>query len=172
MKKYAITLTAITGLLVGCNQSIENASSDFNKLPPTVQKTVRAQSPDGQIAKVSKTTDNGVDLFEVKFKQPDGSTPKVVVAADGRLVNTDLPRAAGTVERMLTPTGATSTKLSALPEAVQKTIQANAPNAQIADISRHESKGRVYYEVEFQEKGKNPTIQVADDGTLVQDLQK
>ena len=28
------------------------------------------------------------------------------------------------------------------------------------------------YEVEFAERGKNPTIRVADDGTLVQDLQK
>ena len=162
----------ISGILVGCNQSIENASSDFNKLPPAVQKTVRAQSPNGQIANVSKTTDNGMDLFEVKFKENDGTTPKVVVAADGRLVNTDLPKQAGAIERMLTPTGATGTKLSALPEVVQKTIQANSPNAEIADISRHETKGRVLYEVEYKDKGKNPTIQVADDGTLVQNLQK
>jgi len=30
----------------------------------------------------------------------------------------------------------------------------------------------VIYEIEFQEKGKNPNIRVAEDGTLVQDLQK
>ena len=170
MKRYAAL--AVAGLLVGCNQSIENASADFNKLPPAVQKTVRAQSPNGQIANVSKTTDNGMDVFEVKFKEADGSTPKVVVAADGRLVNSDVAKPAGAIERMLTPTGATSTKLSALPLAAQKTIQEKSPNAEIADISRHESNGRVYYEVEYKDKGKNPTIQVADDGTLVQDLQR
>jgi uncharacterized membrane protein YkoI len=172
MKKYAITLTAITGLLVGCNQSIENASADFNTVPPAVQKTVRAQSPNGEIANVSKSTENGLDVFEVKFKEANGTTPKVLVAADGRLVKSDLPNPPGAVERMLTPTGATGTKFSALPEVVQKTIQAKSPETQIANISRHESKGRVYYEVEFQDKGKNPTIQVAEDGTLVQDLQK
>ena len=31
---------------------------------------------------------------------------------------------------------------------------------------------RVIYEVEFKEQGQNPTLQVAADGTLVQELQK
>ena len=89
-----------------------------------------------------------------------------------KLVSSDFPKTAGTVERVLTPTGATGTKFSALPEPAQKTIKAKAPDAQIADISRHEDNGRVYYTVEFTDKGKNPTIKVADDGTLIQDLQK
>jgi uncharacterized membrane protein YkoI len=172
MKKYAITMIAAAGLLAGCNQSIEKASTNFNELPPAVQKTVRAQSPNGEIAAVTKTTDNGSDVYEVKFKQPDGSTPKVLVAMDGKLVSSELARPPGAVERMLTPTGATGTKFSALPEAAQKTIQAKAPNTEITDISRHEDNGRVYYTVEFRDKGKNPTMKIADDGTLVQDLQK
>ena len=103
MKKYAITMMAAAGLLVGCNQSIENASTKFNELPPAVQKTVRAQAPNAEIAAVNKTTDNGMDVYEVKFKQPDGSTPKVMVSMDGKLVSSDFPRTAGTVERALTP---------------------------------------------------------------------
>ena len=172
MKKYAITMLAAAGLLVGCNQSIENASTKFNELPPAVQKTVRAQAPNAEIAAVNKTTDNGMDIYEVKFKQPDGSTPKVMVSTEGKLISSDFPHTAGTVERVLTPTGATGTKFSALPEAAQKTIKAKAPDATIADISRHEDNGRVYYTVEFEDKGKNPAIKVADDGTLIQDLQK
>jgi uncharacterized membrane protein YkoI len=113
-----------------------------------------------------------MDVYEVKFKQPDGSTPKVLVAMDGKLVSSDFPRPAGAVERMLTPTGATGTKFSALPEAAQKTIKAKAPDAEIADISRHEDNGRVYYTVEFTDKGKNPTMKIGDDGQLIQDLQK
>ncbi len=172
MKKYAITMVAVAGLIVGCNQSIENASTRFNELPPAVQKTVRAQSPNGEITAVTKTTDNGMDVYEVKFKQPDGSTPKVLVATDGKLVSSDFPKPAGGLERALTPTGATGTKFSALPEAAQKTIKSKSPNAEITDISRHEDNGRVYYTVEFADQGKNPTIKVADDGTLIQDLQK
>jgi uncharacterized membrane protein YkoI len=172
MKNYAITMMAAAALVVGCNQSIENASTKFNELPPAVQKTVRAQAPNGEIAAVNKTTDNGLDVYEVKFKQPDGSTPKVLVATDGKLVSSDFPKQAGALERVLTPTGATGTKFSALPEAAQKTIKSKAPDAQITDVSRHEDNGRVYYTVEFSDKGKNPTIKVADDGTLIQDLQK
>ena len=70
------------------------------------------------------------------------------------------------------PTGAVGTKFSALPEAVQKTIQAHAPETSIADISRETDNGRTVYEVSFQDTGKNPSIKVAEDGTLVQNLQK
>jgi len=172
MKKHTITLLAAAGLLVGCNQSIEKASQNFNELPPAVQKTVRAQSPNGEIASVDQTTDNGMQVYVVKFKQPDGSTPKVMVATDGKLISSDMPKTAGAIERALTPTGATGTKFSALPPAVQKTIQSKAPSTEIADISRHEDNGRVIYEIEFTDKGKNPTMKVAEDGTVVQNLQK
>jgi uncharacterized membrane protein YkoI len=171
MKIYVTTLFTAAGLLVGCNQSIEKASANYNELPPAVQKTVRAQAPNGEIAKVDHKTENGVDLYEIEFREP-GSNPKIVVASDGKLMTTDMPRPAGAVERMLTPTGAVGTKFSALPEKVQKTIQATSPNIEIADISRHEDNGRVIYEIEFKDKGKNPTMRIADDGTVVQQLQK
>jgi uncharacterized membrane protein YkoI len=171
MKKYAIALIAASGLLVACNQSLENASQSFNELPPAVQKTVRAQAPDAEIANISKTTRNGMDAYEVKLNQ-NGQNPKLVVAADGTLLSTDFPRRASAIEKMLTPTGAVGTQFSALPEAAQKAITAHAPNAQIANVTRHDENGRVIYEVEFKDQGKNPTMKVADDGTLVQGLQK
>lgn len=171
MKRYIISALAAAGLLVGCNKSVESASQKFNELPPAVQKTVRAQAPQGEIADVSHKTDNGMELYEIQFREP-GRNPKIIVAADGKLINTDMARPVGGIERALTPTGATGTKFSALPEKVQKTIQTTAPGAPIADVSRHEKDGRVIYEVQFQEKGKNPSIRVAEDGTLVQDLQK
>jgi uncharacterized membrane protein YkoI len=172
MKRYVITLLALAGFLAGCSPSVETASRKFNELPPAVQKTVRAQAPNAEIANVSSTTVNGMQAYEVQFRNPDGSSPKVVVAANGDLVNSELTTRAGKIERALTPTGSVGTPFSALPEAAQKTIKAQAPNATIAGISRHDENGRVIYEVEFQESGKNPTIRVAEDGTLVQSLQK
>jgi len=168
MKICAISLIAALGLLSGCNKSVENASQKFNELPPAVQKTVRAQSPNGEIADVTKKTENGMDVYEIQFREP-GSNPKVVVAADGKLVSTDMARPAGAVERALTPVGATGTKLSALPEKAQRTIKAKAPETQITNISRQDKDGRVIYEIAFKDQG---TMRVAEDGTLVQDLQK
>src|SRR5882724_9160002 len=111
MKQYAVTLIAAMGLLVGCNRSIESASNDFNTLPPAVQKTVRAQAPNGEIAKVSNTTREGVQVYEIEFREP-GTNPKIIVAADGKLVSTDMAKPAGAIERALTPTGAVGTKFS------------------------------------------------------------
>src|SRR5437588_9333356 len=145
MNKYGITLVAALGLLVGCNKSVENASSEFNTLPPAVQKTVRAQYPNGEVASATKKTENGMDVYEIQFREP-GTNPKLVVAADGKLVNSDLTKPAGAIERALTRAGATGTKLSALPEKAQLTIKAKAPDAEIADISRQEKNGRVIYE--------------------------
>lgn len=172
MNKSVLSVIAASALLVGCNQSVESVSQKFNELPPAVQKTARAQDPSAEVVGVSQTTANGVDAYEVEFRGEQGKNPKVLVAADGRLLNSDLPKQAGAIEKLLTPTGAVGTPFSSLPVAVQKTIQSQAPNAQIASISRHDENGRVVYEVAFKEQGKNPTIKVADDGTLVQNLQK
>ena len=171
MKIYIVSLLAAAGLVVGCNKSVESASTKFNELPPAVQKTVRAQAPQAEIADVARKTENGMEVYQIEFREP-GRNPKIVVAADGKLITGDMVKPAGVIERALTPTGATGTKFSALPEKVQKTIQSRSPNADIADISRQETDGRVIYKVEFRDTGKNPSIRVAEDGTLVQDLQK
>jgi uncharacterized membrane protein YkoI len=166
-----ITLIAAMGLVAGCNRSIESASQKYNELPTAVQKTVRAQAPNAEIADVSRKTDNGIEVYEIQFREP-GSNPKLIVTADGKLISTDMARPAGAVERALTPTGAVGTKFSALPEKVQKTIKDKSPDTEITDISRQEKDGRVFYKIEFKETGKNPTMRVAEDGTVVQELQK
>jgi len=172
MKKSVITLLAASALVVGCNQGVETASQKFNELPPAVQKTVRAQAPNAEITDVSQKTENGTQVYEVQLRNEGSANSKILVAADGTLVGSDLPRPAGTIQKLLTPTGAVGTPLSALPEAVQKTIKAQAPDEPIDHISRHQENGRTIYEVEFKEPGKNPSMQVAEDGPLVQALQK
>jgi uncharacterized membrane protein YkoI len=172
MKKYAITLLAASALVAGCNQRVETASNKFNEMPPAVQKTVRAQNPNGDIANVTTKNENGSQVYQVEFRNASGPNSEILVAADGTLVGSDLPKPAGAVQRLLTPTGAVGTPLSALPEAAQKTIKAQAPDAPIAKITRHDDNGRTVYEVEFKDQGKNPTIKVAEDGSLVQSLQK
>ena len=171
MKTYLIPLVAAAGLLVGCNPSVENASQDFNTLPVEVQKAIRSQAPDAEIADVAEKTENGMRVYEVEFRNPD-INPKIVVAADGRILSGPgtgkTEGVMGKIEKALTPTGATGTQFSALPESVQKAIQTRAPQANIADVSRHERDGRVYYRVEFSDPNVNPPMEVAEDGTVLQ----
>jgi uncharacterized membrane protein YkoI len=171
MKIYTFLLATVAASVIGCNQSVQTASDNFNALPPAVQKTVRAQSPNGEIASINKTTQDGREVYQVEFRE-DGKNPKILVAPDGTLVSSEMAKPAGAIQRLLTPTGATGTPFSALPEAAQKTIKAHAPDTEISSISRHEDNNRVVYEVTFKEPGKNPSLKVAEDGSLVQDLQK
>jgi uncharacterized membrane protein YkoI len=177
IKIYLVTLMAAAGLAAGCNQSVKTASTDFNSLPSAVQKAVRSESPNGEITSVSKTTENGMEAYKVDLRNPDNNNNStMVVADDGRVISSDLPNTQNgiisDVKKALTPTGAVGTQFSALPEKVQKTIQAHAPQSEIADISRESDNGQTVYDVSFKDSGKNPSIKVADDGTLVQGLQK
>jgi len=172
-----VALLAAAGLAVGCNQSVESSSQSFNTLPAAVQKSVRAQSPNGEITSVTKTTQNGQDAYKVEIRN-EGSqnSSTMVVDMDGKVLSSDMPNNPNgivqSVKKALTPTGAVGTQFSALPEKVQKTIQAHAPASAISNISRETDNGRTVYEVSFKEPGTNPSIKVAEDGTLVQDLQK
>ena len=167
MKTYIIALSAASLLMIGCNQNVEKASREFNELPPAVQKTVRAHSPNGEISGVDKKEVNGQTVYEIKFAN-EGADRGITVAYDGRMIQSDTTKGApGPLERVVTGRGAVGTELSALPKAVQDTVRQRAPNAVIADISRNEENGRVIYSVEFKDKGANPTMRVADDGQFI-----
>lgn len=59
------------------------------------------------------------------------------------------------------------TELSDLPAAVQKVVNERAPGAKIDDIDKETRSGRVVYEIQFAEPGKNPKLHVAEDGSIV-----
>lgn len=175
IKAYVTSLIAAAGLVTGCNQSVQTASQDFNALPPAVQKSIRAQSPNGDISSISKTTENGMDAYKVELMD-QGKNSTMIVADDGRVLSSDMPiKQDGIVQgvkKALTPTGAVGTQFSALPENVQKTILAHAPQTEISNITREQDNGRTIYDVSFKDSTANPDIKVADDGTLVQGVQK
>jgi uncharacterized membrane protein YkoI len=173
MIKYLITLTAAAAILVGCEQrNVEKASKDFNQLPAAVQKTVRAQAPDAEIADVDQKTRDGVTVYKIQFRDKDRHPP-MEVAADGMLMHYDAGKPAsgtpGTTEGKVTGTASSSAQnqLSALPMSVQKVIQANAPRAEVVDINRKEENGRVFYEVQYAGKDRKPTLQVDESGHIL-----
>src|SRR3954471_1783101 len=92
IKVYMVTLIAAAGMAVGCNQSVESNSQSFNTLPTAVQKTVRSQSPNGEITSVSRTTENGVEAYKVQIHNPSNNNDStMLVAMDGRVLNSDMP---------------------------------------------------------------------------------
>jgi len=169
---YLVPLVAAAALVVGCNQSVKTVSEKFNSLPPEVQKTVRATAPNAEIVSIDEQSQDGGTVYQIEFRE-GGRSPKMVVAADGRVISSELTsKPPGAIEKLLTPTGATGTQFSSLPPAVQKAIRDKAPESEIAGIDRQEENGRVIYKISFKDEGKNPSMKIAEDGTMVQDLQK
>ena len=102
MTKYIITLTAAAAVLVGCEQrNVEKASQDFNQLPAAVQKTVRAQAPNAEVADIDTKTRDGVTVYQIQFRDKDRNPP-MEVATDGTLIRYEAGKPAagapGTVE--------------------------------------------------------------------------
>ena len=96
MIKYLITLTAAAAVLVGCEQrNVEKASKDFNQLPAAVQKTVRAQAPDAEIAGVDQKTRDGMTVYKIEFRDKERH-PAMEVATDGTLMRYEAGKPAAT----------------------------------------------------------------------------
>ncbi len=172
MKLYLITLGTAAAFLVGCEQrQVEQASSEFNQLPPSVQKTVRAQAPNAEIADVEQKTRDGMTIYQIEFRDK-ARFPAMEVAADGTLMRYEAGRpsagAPSALEGRAKGTASSlENQLSALPMSVQKAIQANAPRAEVVDIRRKDENGRVFYEIEYAGKDRKPTLHVAEDGHIL-----
>ena len=171
MKAKIITLLAAAGLLAGCKQNVEQASNEFNELPAPVQTTVRAKAPNAEIADIQKENRNGRDVYAIQFRDKQ-QYPAMEVAADGMLVKyeagTAQMGASGGLEGEVKGRAASTngSDYSALPLAVQKAIQANAPKAEVADIRRKDENGKVIYEVEYAGKDPKPVLRLGADGHI------
>lgn len=171
MKNY-IAIMVAAGLVAGCSQGLQDTSAEFNKLPPDVQKTVKSQAPNAEIASVNETKRDGMTVYEISFTD-EGKNPKMVVAHDGTVIRNEAALgAAGSASIDIKGSASTKSQLSALPEPVRTAVQKRVGNAEIADVSRKDDNGRVIYEIEFKDSGKNPSMRVAADGTIVEDVQK
>jgi hypothetical protein len=64
-------------------------------------------------------------------------------------------------------TNSPGSKFALLPSAVQRTITAQAGAAEIKDINKVAGASREVYEIKFRDTALNPTLYVAEDGTLI-----
>ena len=74
-------------------------------------------------------------------------------------------------QNVMTGGPVTGTTLKDLPQPVKNTLKEKTPNAEVADIDKQTQGGRVIYRISFSEPGKNPTMYIAADGSVVQNLQ-
>jgi len=68
--------------------------------------------------------------------------------------------------------GADKIEPTQLPEAVRKTLNASQGTDTIKEIEKQTKDGRTVYEVEFERRGFNPKLTIAEDGSVVRDSRK
>lgn len=73
-------------------------------------------------------------------------------------------------QNVLTGGPVTGTTIKDLPQAVRDTLKERTPSAEIADIDKQTQGGRVVYRITFTQPGTNPTMYIAEDGTIVQNM--
>lgn len=144
------------------------ATMRIEDVPAAVRKTIEQQAAGRKIADIDRETWEGKTVFEVEFAQT-GRNAQVHIAEDGTIVKPETKApAAGTLLKGIFM----GTQLSDTPAAVQETIKREAKGMEIADIDKERRAGRVLYEVEFKNPGRNIELHIAEDGTIVQDSRR
>ncbi len=73
-------------------------------------------------------------------------------------------------KNVLTGGPVTGTTINDLPQPVKDTLKEKAGSAEIADIDKQSQGGRVIYRITFTEPGRNPTMYISQDGSIVQTM--
>ena len=155
----------------------------LSETPKVVQDAVKqAAGEAAEIADVDRKTKDGNVVYNVEIRQ-EGLNRHLQIAESGTILRDSRAggalaetgeRARDTVRRVREKVtdGTVTMSLSQLPDAVQKTIQANGDVAHLKPIKQETKNGTTYYAVEFEKPGRNTRLKVSEDGTIMEDSRK
>jgi len=116
-------------------------------LPEPVQKTVKREAASGKLRGIAKEVENGQTFYEAETIV-NGNSRDVLIDAHGAVVEIE-----------------ETTSLSKLPEAAQKTINAEARTGKLLSVEKVTKGSTVTYEAAIQKRGKRTELVVSADGT-------
>ena len=71
---------------------------------------------------------------------------------------------------VLTGGPVTGIRIKDLPGPVQQVLKEKSPHAEVADLSTRTRDGRFIYRIVFSEPAQNPTLYIAEDGKIMENL--
>jgi uncharacterized membrane protein YkoI len=151
MKSYCLSSILAAGLMAA-GSSVNAAPAQWKELPPALQNTLRSQAKTNEVQSISKETRNGKTYYRVEVKK------QLVLGEDGALVD-NLPAL-----------DSRKVSMNEVPANVRQVVRSRAGRARIEDVDRDVRNGRVEYEVAFKLNGQNQELRVAEDGTIVKDI--
>ncbi len=146
---------------------------EIDRLPDPVKRALTATGAVA-IKGVTVRTLAGKTVYDVELERDNAPNPHVLVAADGTLLSDSRQQpadtfsaAASVYSEFVAPVLLPKVKLTDLPVKVQETIVKKAEGREVATIRTDTLDGRMAYRIEFQERGRNSRLYIAEDGTLL-----
>lgn len=167
MKTFAYGFGTLLMVLFVCCAFSPAFGKDKEKakitLPDAADKAVKAEFPKAEIKDVGMETVDNVSVYEVELKN-NGKGMSILVTAEGLIVS---------VEAVI--------EMSEAPAAVEKAIKDAAGDAKIGTVEKSETRAtvkdgkfvkldavKITYEAELKKDGKTADVEVAEDGTVLE----
>lgn len=153
---------------------------DPGQIPGPVQKALTTEG----VREVRIHTVNGRPVFDVELEIENAPNAHLRISTDGKILHdsrqSDMDGAMPTppvyvFPEYTTPVPVPQLRIDEVPPAVRETIQKHAsgsPERKLGAITSGQIDGRPAYRVEFRERGRNPRVYVAEDGTVLRPLEK
>jgi uncharacterized membrane protein YkoI len=174
MKSKFFACIFIFGLLAGATTGWADQKVSFNDLPKPIQDNLNAR-PGVEVQDIDRVTRDGKVIYEIGFKQ-NGQHTELQYKEDGSLLTDNKsnlvtaspatqPPVAAAAQTQASSYGKVT--LAQTPVAVQNTIKAQLGGAAVEDIDKLNKDGAIVYEVAFKRAGKHTELQIAENGTVV-----
>jgi uncharacterized membrane protein YkoI len=150
---------------------------DTSKLPAPVKSAINASGANESVKEVTIHEVDGRTVYDVELERNNAPNPRLRIAADGTVLRDSRQSVidaanAGLYWEYPAPAYVPRLILGDLPASAQRTIKQEASGREIAEITSDLVDGRPAYRVEFRERGRNPRLFVAENGTLLRPSEK
>jgi hypothetical protein len=154
-RKYIAISVAIAAVCVGITACVtadeeKEETVSLSQVPQPVKDTLKQYAAESEVKTVEKGDDDGIKVYEFEIQQ-GAHKFEVAITTDGKYN--------GTEEDM---------ELSAMPDAAQKALQAQAGGGKISGCEKAmDANNKVTYEADIKKDGKKFEVAVDANGNVV-----
>ncbi len=135
----------------------------IDELPDAVRTALNKIVGSGTISEIEREDEDGQVVYEVEATV-DGKNVELEFSATGELLETETADDDGDDDGE----SEQEMKLSELPQAVQAALGNAIPGVEVDEVTREVEGGHVYYEVEYEANGTDHTIELTENGDIVE----
>ena len=152
---------------------------DTAQLPSAVRKSLETSAGGERVKKVTIQNVDGRNVYDIELERENAPNPRLRIADDGQVLR-DVATAASATDvpvaypEYVAPGSAAlpRLRLSDIPQPAREAIEKRAAGREIGTIHEDTIDGRKAYAAQFRERGRNPWVYVAEDGTLLRPTEK